>query len=58
MLIFSVRDGELFNYIRDSKKLTEDETRFIFWQLFTAIQYLHSCGIAHRDLKPENGKKN
>lgn len=49
-----VKDGELFNYIRDCKKLTEDETRFIFWQLFHAIHFLHMANIAHRDLKPEN----
>ncbi|CAO3652762.1 unnamed protein product [Mucor hiemalis] len=49
-----VRDGELFQYIKDSKKFTEDETRFIFWQLFHAIHFLHLSNIAHRDLKPEN----
>lgn len=35
---YSVRDGELFNYINEKKKLSEDEARFIFWQLFLAIQ--------------------
>ncbi|KAI9248439.1 kinase-like domain-containing protein [Helicostylum pulchrum] len=49
-----VRDGELFNFIHEKNKLSENEARFIFWQLFLAIQYLHQCGIAHRDLKPEN----
>ncbi|GAA5804964.1 hypothetical protein HPULCUR_010474 [Helicostylum pulchrum] len=51
---YSVRDGELFNFIHEKNKLSENEARFIFWQLFLAIQYLHQCGIAHRDLKPEN----
>ncbi|KAI9358697.1 kinase-like domain-containing protein [Pilaira anomala] len=49
-----IRDGELFNLIQSKRKFTEDETRFIFWQLFTATEYLHASGIAHRDLKPEN----
>ncbi|KAG1151875.1 hypothetical protein G6F38_000947 [Rhizopus arrhizus] len=49
-----VRDGDLFNFVTDKHKLTEDETRFIFWQLFKAIQWIHNNGIAHRDLKPEN----
>ncbi|KAI8382463.1 kinase-like domain-containing protein [Blakeslea trispora] len=49
-----VPDGELFQYVVDNKSLDENTTRFIFWQLFTAIKYLHSNGIAHRDLKPEN----
>ncbi|KAG1148010.1 hypothetical protein G6F37_006644 [Rhizopus arrhizus] len=49
-----VKDGELFNFVVDRKKLTEDETRFIFWQLFKTIQWLHNKQITHRDLKPEN----
>ncbi|KAI8972293.1 kinase-like domain-containing protein [Pilobolus umbonatus] len=49
-----VKGGELFNMIVKRKRLCEDDTRFIFWQLFTAIRYLHDRNIAHRDLKPEN----
>ncbi|KAI8370743.1 kinase-like domain-containing protein [Choanephora cucurbitarum] len=49
-----VPDGELFQYVVDNKSLDENTTRFIFWQLFTAIKYLHLNNIAHRDLKPEN----
>ncbi|KAI8094833.1 kinase-like domain-containing protein [Gilbertella persicaria] len=49
-----VPDGELFQYVVDNKFLDEDTTRFIFWQLFTAIKFLHKNNIAHRDLKPEN----
>ncbi|KAI8886771.1 Pkinase-domain-containing protein [Backusella circina FSU 941] len=47
-------DGDLFSYISENKKLPERKARFIFWQLFSAIKFLHNQGVAHRDLKPEN----
>ena len=46
--------GELFNYIVEHEKLTEEETAFFFYQLINGIEYIHNIGIAHRDLKPEN----
>ncbi|CEP12009.1 hypothetical protein [Parasitella parasitica] len=49
-----VPGGELFDYVSTNKTIDEDSTRFIFWQLFMAIKYLHDNNIAHRDLKPEN----
>ncbi|KAI8992146.1 kinase-like domain-containing protein [Mycotypha africana] len=54
LILDYVHGGELFHYIVKNKKLSENTTRFIFWQLFTAIKYLHDNQIAHRDLKPEN----
>ncbi|KAI9745466.1 MAG: hypothetical protein M1818_001000 [Claussenomyces sp. TS43310] len=47
-------EGELFNWIVMKQKLTEDETRKVFIQLFQAVKYLHDRGIVHRDIKPEN----
>jgi serine/threonine-protein kinase CHEK2 len=63
-------EGELFNWIVMKQKLTEEETRHIFIQLFQGVKYLvrllpsiargyglqsqHDRNIVHRDIKPEN----
>ncbi|KAM0253974.1 hypothetical protein ACHAQJ_006987 [Trichoderma viride] len=46
--------GELFNYIVTRSCLSEEQTRKIFLQLFSAVEFLHGLGWVHRDIKPEN----
>ncbi|KAL7926757.1 hypothetical protein ACQKWADRAFT_318066 [Trichoderma austrokoningii] len=46
--------GELFNYIVAKQFLSEEQTRKIFFQLFSALEFMHELGWVHRDIKPEN----
>lgn len=48
-----VTGGELFDKIVQSKRLSEDQSRFYFRQLVEGVEYCHKLGICHRDLKPE-----
>lgn len=47
-------NGDLLDYINSRGHLPEDEARYIFKQLTSAILYCHSIGVVHRDLKCEN----
>ena len=54
-IILELADGgELFDKILEKVKFSEKEAKIHFYQMVSAVKYLHKKNIAHRDLKPEN----
>lgn len=54
IMVMEYAPFELFNFIVEKGKVTEDETRRFFQQIISAVDYCHRHKIVHRDLKPEN----
>lgn len=52
-LVFELMESDLHIVIR-AKILNIKHKRFIIYQLFKALKYLHSGKLVHRDLKPSN----
>lgn len=48
------RNGEIFDYIKETGNFPEKVSRFYFKQLISALEECNSKGISHRDLKLEN----
>jgi serine/threonine protein kinase len=46
--------GNLCSYVKSKKRLSEEESKKIFFQLLQSIEYLHSYSVVHRDVKLEN----
>ena len=46
--------GELGAYVKEKGFLSEEETKYFFKQLLSAIYYCHNKKLIHRDLKLEN----
>jgi serine/threonine protein kinase len=47
-------DGQLYEILKDKRRLSEEEARPMIRQLCEAVDYLHRNDILHRDIKPEN----
>ena len=48
------QNGSLSRYIRLTGPWVEDCAKFLFWQVASAIKYMHDKNIAHFDVKLEN----
>ncbi|KAI9098802.1 kinase-like domain-containing protein [Phlyctochytrium arcticum] len=54
IMVMEYAGGELFNYIVNRGRMSEDDARRFFQQILCAVEYCHRHKIVHRDLKPEN----
>ncbi|EDO19533.1 hypothetical protein Kpol_1018p65 [Vanderwaltozyma polyspora DSM 70294] len=54
IMVIEYADHELFDYIVQRDKMSENEARKFFQQIISAVEYCHRHKIVHRDLKPEN----
>lgn len=54
IMVIEFAGKELFDYIVQRGRMSEDEGRRFFQQIISAVDYCHRHKIVHRDLKPEN----
>ncbi|XP_055389865.1 extracellular signal-regulated kinase 2, partial [Condylostylus longicornis] len=53
-LAFEYMESDLHNVIKGGTILKDIHKRYVMYQLFNAIKYIHSGNVIHRDLKPSN----
>ncbi len=56
-LVFEYMEKNLYELMTEkqsSKKITEQQIKYILFQTLQGIAYMHKYGFFHRDLKPEN----
>lgn len=54
-LVTNLMDADLHKLIRKNRhELTDDHIKYIVYQIFRAMKFLHSRDIIHRDIKPSN----
>ncbi|XP_067937684.1 extracellular signal-regulated kinase 2-like [Watersipora subatra] len=53
-LVFEFMDTDLHNVVKRGSILKEIHKRYIMYQLFKGMHYMHSGNVIHRDQKPSN----
>ena len=53
-MVLEFAGPELFTYLVDHGRTSENKARRFFQQIVSAVEYCHRHKIVHRDLKPEN----
>jgi serine/threonine protein kinase len=53
-IITPLYDKDLDKILHSGMTVTDEQTRYIVYQLLCALKYVHSASILHRDLKPAN----
>jgi len=54
LMVFEYKPGNLHEYIKKQRSLSEAVAKQICKQLVQAVRFLHTHGVAHRDIKIEN----
>ena len=53
-IITEICDYDLYHYLKEKRKLPEEEAIDFLKQIMKGIKYLNNNNIIHRDLKPAN----
>ena len=54
LLSYRVSGGELFEYLAEREKVSEDEAVVFLKQILDGLQHMHEKNIIHLDLKVSN----
>merc|ERR1719295_2135883 len=52
--LIRLRGGELFDFISEKERLSEEEASNFIKQILLGVKHMHLKNVAHLDLKPEN----